>query len=134
MAVFLLKFFVEVRKKISSSFSSWWRDIIKVGSFSNIDPIASNSRFIIRSVFSTPFWEVKWLEDKTLKEDFSDLFVNSFLKRVSVAGMGGWSDGIWIWGDLDLSAVVDHDPVLLPDYVSLKERLEDFVGMSCNAL
>lgn len=76
--------------KVTSSCSTWWKDIIMLGNISSNDTIVSNTRFIIRNGFiTTPFLEAKWIEYNSLKEIFLDLFSASCLKIVSVAGMGG---------------------------------------------
>ncbi|XP_058776004.1 uncharacterized protein LOC131650310 [Vicia villosa] len=119
-------------KVLSSSYTScstWWRDIIRMENFSFKDPIAAKSRNIIQNDFSTPFWEAKWIEDVILKEVYPDLFLAYSLKGVSIAGMGGWNDGEWRWGDFSLSTTVANNLELLPNFSSLKDQLEEFGGL-----
>ncbi|XP_058732609.1 uncharacterized protein LOC131604164 [Vicia villosa] len=84
--------------------SIWWRDLLKIGSKVGDDPFASSCTFILRNDFKTPFWEEKWLSGRILKEDFAAVLEASRLKGISVAGMGGWEDGRWKWGDLGVPA------------------------------
>lgn len=54
--------------KLSSSFSFWWKDIVKIGSLSSCDPIVVNSRFYVNNGFIALFWESTWLNGIPLKE------------------------------------------------------------------
>lgn len=80
----------------SSSSSFWVRDILKVGVFlpSSIDPLVSNFRFKVENDFNTPFRKALWLGDSSLMEVFPELFLVSSVKKVSIAAMGGWCDGV----------------------------------------
>ncbi|XP_058752759.1 uncharacterized protein LOC131625939 [Vicia villosa] len=59
-------------------------------------------RFSVNNGFNTPFWHAKWLGGTPLKVLFSSHFEVSKLKHISVAAMGGWGNGGWIWGDFGL--------------------------------
>ncbi|XP_058776799.1 uncharacterized protein LOC131651145 [Vicia villosa] len=87
------------------------------------------SRFKVHSGFSNPFWESSWLDERPLREAFPIIFDKSFLKKVSVAAIGGWEEGIWKWGDLGLKEGVLGDEGAVSMYGALKCRLEDFRGM-----
>ncbi|XP_058786069.1 uncharacterized protein LOC131660769 [Vicia villosa] len=87
--------------------------------------MVKRSIFIIHNGFNTPFWEAKWLEGPSLKEEFLKLYKNSNLKGVLVAGMGGWYEGEWLWGNFGLKLGGNH---LAADLVKLKDRLEAFQG------
>ncbi|XP_058776524.1 uncharacterized protein LOC131650829 [Vicia villosa] len=79
-----------LKARASSSFSSiWWRDLVKISSSFHVDPMVEKVKFNIHNGFHTPFWETSWLEGIPLKEEFPDLYLNSNLKGVSLAGMGG---------------------------------------------
>ncbi|XP_058741667.1 uncharacterized protein LOC131614056 [Vicia villosa] len=126
---------MNIEVNVSNSSSVWWKDILKIHSSSSsssssslCDPIVECGRFIIRYGFNTPFWHATWLGDKPLLEEFSDLFIVSRLKYVSVTAMGGWVEELWRWGDLGLPGDVVEDPVLSVQFLSLKERLEAFKG------
>lgn len=54
-----------------------------------------------------------------MKEEFPDLFKASCLKKVSVAAIGDWFEGVWQWGDFILIEANLVDPVFLEDVVSL---------------
>ncbi|XP_058750806.1 uncharacterized protein LOC131623814 [Vicia villosa] len=80
--------------KIPYSALFWWKDILKVGSSSPFDPIVNCSRVFIHNGYNSSFWDSIWLEgDIPLKVEFPELFKESLLKNVSVAGMGGWVEG-----------------------------------------
>ncbi|XP_058753205.1 uncharacterized protein LOC131626408 [Vicia villosa] len=116
-------------KLTSSSF--WWRDLLKVGfssSFIN-EPFSSNCRFIVGNGFTTPFWEVAWLNNSILREDFLELFEISSLKKVSVAALGGWREEEWIWGDLGISGVEAEQAGLESKLAVLRSLLENFGGL-----
>lgn len=49
---------------------------------------------------------------------------------VSVAGMGGWSDGVWKWGDLGISMGVLEGSPLLDSFLELREGLDLFGGLA----
>ncbi|XP_058783702.1 uncharacterized protein LOC131658424 [Vicia villosa] len=104
--------------------------MLKVGISSayHIDPFLENSCFIVGNGFNTPFWEVCWLNDVCLSEAFPELFEISLLKNVSVAVMGGWSDGVWKWGDLGIPMMEVVEAGLLSKLLSLRNLLETFVG------
>ncbi|XP_058783485.1 uncharacterized protein LOC131658173 [Vicia villosa] len=87
----------------SSSSSVWWKDLISIGNISVEDPLVVNSRIAIGNGCTTPFWESCWIDDLTLKVRFPRLYSVSSLKRVAVACMGGWVDGIWKWGNFGVS-------------------------------
>ncbi|XP_058768573.1 uncharacterized protein LOC131642320 [Vicia villosa] len=57
-----------VSGRVSISQSSWWKDILKIGSFSLRDPIVAYSKFVIGNGFNTPFWKARWLKDASLRE------------------------------------------------------------------
>ncbi|XP_058759359.1 uncharacterized protein LOC131632631 [Vicia villosa] len=82
--------------KVLPSCSFWCKDLIKVSSSLSLDPIVECSKFSINNGFITPFWESNWLNDTPLQEAFPVLYEFSSLKKVSVAAMGGWLDGVWI--------------------------------------
>ncbi|XP_058726139.1 uncharacterized protein LOC131597459 [Vicia villosa] len=42
--------------------------------------------------------------------------------------MGGWSDGVWTWGDFGVSEVFLSNPVIAEELCTLRSRLEDFRG------
>ncbi|XP_058763698.1 uncharacterized protein LOC131637124 [Vicia villosa] len=115
----------------SSSSSLWWRDLLKVGIFSPFlkDPLISNCSFKVGNGFSTPFWEVGWINSSSLSDDFPDLFELSSLKKVSVAVMGGWREGVWVWGDLGISGAEVAEKNLSPRLAVLRGLLEDFGGL-----
>ncbi|XP_058773193.1 uncharacterized protein LOC131647299 [Vicia villosa] len=117
----------------NASSSIWWRDILKVSNVSynplTIDPIVSNCKFIVGNGFNTPFWESCWWNNGILKEVFPDLFLASSLKKVSVAVMGGLSNGSWKWGDLGIS-VVGRDSVFLNSFSVLKDILDNFGSLN----
>src|SRR4051812_12298087 len=56
------------------------------------------------------------------------LYFFSSLKKVSVAAMGGWLDGVWIWGDFGVSESLLTNPVIVEELGNLRWRLEDFRG------
>ncbi|XP_058732778.1 uncharacterized protein LOC131604350 [Vicia villosa] len=119
--------------KLSSS-SFWWRDILKVGFFppSSNDPNVSYCCFKVGNGFNTPFWEASWLDNSILMKTSSKLFSASSLKKVLVAAMGGWCDGVWKWGDLGISDVGLGEPDFLAMYTGLQALLESFRGMNEN--
>ncbi|XP_058766988.1 uncharacterized protein LOC131640626 [Vicia villosa] len=104
---------------VSSSFSFWWKDIVKIDSFYSYDPIVENSRFFVHNGYNTLFWVSNWLNGVPVEEEFQDLFEASYLKSVS---MGGWKEERWFWGGLL------GDNVYVNNYGLLKGQLEDFRG------
>ncbi|XP_058733972.1 uncharacterized protein LOC131605656 [Vicia villosa] len=116
-------------KTISSSF--WWRDLLKVGisTPSQEDPFSSNCSFVVGNGFTTPFWEVVWLNNISLKDFFPDLFELSTLKKVSVAAMGGWREEEWVWGDLGITEEEVVQAGLVSELGVLRSLLENFGGL-----
>ncbi|XP_058782871.1 uncharacterized protein LOC131657498 [Vicia villosa] len=106
--------------------------MLKVGNSSSFlkDPFVERCCFKVGNGFNTPFWEVAWLNDDCLSEVFPELFAISLLKNVSVAGMGGWSDGIWKWGDLGISEEEVVEEGLFSNLLELRNLLDSFEG--CN--
>ncbi|XP_058766322.1 uncharacterized mitochondrial protein AtMg00310-like [Vicia villosa] len=115
--------------RISSNCSVWWKDVVKSIYSTSFDPIEYFCRFSIHNGFSTPFWEARWLYDRSLKELFLDLYGISQLKCVSVAAMGGWKEGEWIWGDFGVSDVDTEQSGLVEVFVDFKGRLEGFMQL-----
>ncbi|XP_058753180.1 uncharacterized protein LOC131626380 [Vicia villosa] len=109
----------------TSSSSIWWRDLVKINSLCHTDPMVDKVNFNVHNGFHTPFWETAWLDGISLKEEFPDLYLNSTLKGVSVAGMGGWLQDSWCWGDFGLRL---EDNVVEAELVRLKDRVETFNG------
>ncbi|XP_058777732.1 uncharacterized protein LOC131651991 [Vicia villosa] len=128
---------------VRASFSFWWRDISKVSflpsspsspstspsSTSSLDPLISNCCFKVGNGFNTPVWEVRWLNNYVLMESFPNLFLASSLRKVSVAAMGGWCEGIWKWIDLGISGTVVHESGIFLEYTVLRDLLESFRGL-----
>ncbi|XP_058751483.1 uncharacterized protein LOC131624543 [Vicia villosa] len=115
-------------KKVFSRCSFWWKNLIKIIPLSSFDPFIAHCRFSIHNGFSTPFWEAKWLEGCTLKEDFPNLYKISCLKKVSMTAMGGWVEGEWKWGDFGLCDMGVEEMILGEEAVALKGRVEAFRG------
>ncbi|XP_058760886.1 uncharacterized protein LOC131634255 [Vicia villosa] len=112
--------------KLSSTYSFWWRDILKIGKDSFRDPIVACCNYVVHNGFNTPFWESRWIEGIILKEEYPNLFLASCLKRVSVAAMGSWKKGVWQWGDFGINPVILENTEFLHNFISLRERLEGF--------
>ncbi|CAK8537008.1 unnamed protein product [Lathyrus sativus] len=87
----------------SPSSSYWWKDLISIGKFGHLDPMVRLCNFKIGRGFTTPFWEVNWTGNFCLTDEFLNLYKETRLRLVSVAGMGGWVDHVWRWGDLGLA-------------------------------
>ncbi|XP_058741567.1 uncharacterized protein LOC131613943 [Vicia villosa] len=106
--------------------------LLKVGksSFLQKDLFIENCCFKVGNGFNTPFWEVCWLNDICLSDAFPELFAISLLKKVSVAVMGGWSDGVWKWGDLGISVDEAVEAGLFSKLLPLRILLDSFAG--CN--
>ncbi|XP_058734072.1 uncharacterized protein LOC131605774 [Vicia villosa] len=102
-----------------SSSSVWWKDLISLGNIPVEDPVETKCRFEIGNGFITPFWEARWVDHFSLKEFFPFLFSVSSFKRVAVASMGGWVNGVWKWGNFGVSLSVHSDPIVLAEYVLL---------------
>ncbi|XP_058753777.1 uncharacterized protein LOC131626961 [Vicia villosa] len=96
------------------------------------DPRESYCRFKIGNGFSTLFWKASWLETFCLKKDFSDLYENSSLFKVAVAGMGGWVNGVWTWGNFGINPLVLAEHNLESEMDSLCVLLEG--RGPCNAV
>ncbi|XP_058740932.1 uncharacterized protein LOC131613262 [Vicia villosa] len=111
---------------ISSHFSLWWRDVIKIGRSSFRDPIVEGCRFVVHNGYNTHFWEANWWGGNILKDVFPDLYEASSLKGVLVAIMGGWLEGRWRWGDFGVSIAMEADRGLSEGILRLKEVLSDF--------
>ncbi|XP_058783403.1 uncharacterized protein LOC131658085 [Vicia villosa] len=62
-------------------------------------------------------------------DDFPELYCISSLKKVSVAGMGGWNGGVWRWGDLGISDLVVVEAGLETKLAVLRNRLVAFGGV-----
>lgn len=77
--------------------------MVSLGHSSSKDPMMENCRFHIDKGFSTPFLETKWMGEIILKEEFPEVYLLSRFKMVLVGGMGGWSNGVWCWGDLGIN-------------------------------
>ncbi|XP_058775765.1 uncharacterized protein LOC131650041 [Vicia villosa] len=108
--------------------STWWRDLLKIGCKVGKDPFASFCTFIPKIGYKTPFWEAKWMSDKNFKEEFPLSYDASSLKGISVAGMRGWEEGCWKWGDLGVSDEAAGNVELNADLESLRDLLATFVG------
>ncbi|XP_058726135.1 uncharacterized protein LOC131597454 [Vicia villosa] len=59
---------------------------------------------------------------------FPDIYDISRLKFVSVAAMGGWSDGGWKWGNFGVSEGDVVDMGVEEEFAVFKGRMEDFRG------
>lgn len=95
------------KKGLSSSSSSYWRkDLSLIDVFLKEDFFVNNCRFVIANGYNTPFWHAKYIRDFYLKGPCSLLFGLSSLKEVAVAGMRGWREGVWCWGDFRIPFVV----------------------------
>ncbi|XP_058776654.1 uncharacterized protein LOC131650974 [Vicia villosa] len=114
-----------------SSSSFWWRDLLKVGFLTPFekDPFVSNCFFKVGNGFSTPFWEACWLNNVSLMEAFPDLYGVSSLKKVSVAAMGGWCEGVWKWGDPGISEGAVLESGLIVKLLDLRALLESHGGL-----
>ncbi|XP_058752761.1 uncharacterized protein LOC131625940 [Vicia villosa] len=80
--------------------------------------------------FNTPFWEARWLEGIILKEEYSSLFMASYLKRVSVAAMGGWIEGTWKWSGFGINSEfleISRNLVLCAQFWEQLEGLSRFL-------
>ncbi|XP_058726606.1 uncharacterized protein LOC131597964 [Vicia villosa] len=121
-------FCVEKDHKIPSSCSFWWKDLLKIGALSLLDPVVEKCSFTIHDGYKTPFWEARWLEDIVLKDHFPELYKASSLKHVSVAAMGGLREGIWYWSNLGISVDLLGNGGLRELLGAVKERLDGFVG------
>lgn len=81
----------------------------------------SYCRFDIGNGYSIPFLEARWLELFYLKEELPDLYkYSSFKKVVAAAGMGGWVNGVWIWGNCGINLSVLSEPSLASDFESFR--------------
>ncbi|XP_058726570.1 uncharacterized protein LOC131597930 [Vicia villosa] len=107
----------------SSSSSVWWKDLISIGKLSVEDPIELNSRFGVGNGFITPFWESRWVDNHFLKELFPKLFLVSSLRRMAVASMGGWVDGVWKWGNFGVVLGDDTERLVVAEHTSLHALL-----------
>ncbi|XP_058725467.1 uncharacterized protein LOC131596741 [Vicia villosa] len=114
--------------KKATKFSFWWKDIQKIISYSFRDPLVDSCRFSVHNGFATLFWEARWLNVTSLKDLFPDLYGISRLKFVSVAAMGGWKDGVWVWGDLGVSELEMGELGLEADFAVLLGLVEGFKG------
>lgn len=65
-----------------------------------------------------------------LKEEFKEIYVASSLNKVSVAGMRGWCDGAWLWGDLRIPSYMEVEPDLSSLWLDLQSRLDAFGGVN----
>ncbi|XP_058746973.1 uncharacterized protein LOC131619951 [Vicia villosa] len=119
----------EVSNLSSSSF--WWRDLLKVGFLTPFekDPFVSNCLFYVGNGFSTPFWEACWLNNVCLMEAFPELYRVSSLKKVSVAAMGGWCEGVWKWGNLGIPEGAALEAGLFVKLLELRALLESHGGL-----
>src|SRR4051812_12335181 len=63
------------------------------------DFFVDSCRFVIGNEFNTSFWHGNWMDGKCLRELFPEAYFLSNLKYVSVASMGGCSNGRWLWGE-----------------------------------
>ncbi|XP_058765740.1 uncharacterized protein LOC131639261 [Vicia villosa] len=108
--------------------SLWWKDLVKIGRSPYYDPFLSSCCFGPKNGFNTLFWKSKWLTCLILRDEFSAAFEASRLKGVSVAGMDGWVNGEWVWGDLGVSEVVEVGLVVGEERESLRVLLEAYEG------
>ncbi|XP_058756337.1 uncharacterized protein LOC131629577 [Vicia villosa] len=113
---------------VSPSCSFWWKDLLKVSFSFKLDPIVERTSFVVNNGFCTPFWDAKWILDEPLKEAFPALYELSCLKKVSIAAMGGWMEGVWKWVNFGISDSLVSNDALAEELVSLKRRVEEFRG------
>lgn len=83
----------------NNSSSFWWRDILKMWTLTELDPIVSFCDFKVGNGFNTRFWEAKWFEDNILRDAYPNLYLEYSFKKVSVAewGMVCGSGEIWVF-------------------------------------
>ncbi|XP_058742108.1 uncharacterized protein LOC131614555 [Vicia villosa] len=102
-----------------------WYEVLKA----RYGDLSMHVVYCVGNGFSTPFWEACGLNNASLMEVFPDLYVVSSLKKVSVAAMGGWCEGVWKWGDLGISEGAVLEPGLLAKLLDLRALLESFRGL-----
>ncbi|XP_058775378.1 uncharacterized protein LOC131649643 [Vicia villosa] len=91
----------DINKK--APMSVWWSDLLAIDRKLPNNFLGENLFFRIGNGFTTSFWHSAWLKEGPIKLLFPSLFSLSRLQDVSIAGMGGWSNGVWNWNDFGLA-------------------------------
>lgn len=77
--------------------------MLSIDNFGSEDIFVGGCCSVIGKGFSTSFWHVKWISNKTLKEVSPSLFAIFVLQNMVMATLGGWrSDGTWEWSDFGI--------------------------------
>ncbi|XP_058733735.1 uncharacterized protein LOC131605395 [Vicia villosa] len=87
-----------IKNRREAHMSSWWRDIVALDSAKPEGFFNLNCKVSVGNGFTTSFWFSNWTRQGILKDLFTLLFISSVLQQVSVALMGSWQEGVWVWG------------------------------------
>lgn len=98
------------RRDMYSSKSVGWAGVISSKKRPPVIFFVNNCFFRIGDGYTT-FWHAHWMGEGIIKNLFSPLFEIYFLQDVSIAGMGGWLDGVWRWNDLGIHVLPGSDVV-----------------------
>jgi len=76
--------------------SRWWKDLRNVcgvgieGMWLN-----ENIKWDLGPENKVLFWEDKWLGHCTLKDKYPRLYINSYIKDITVSMAGEWRENLW---------------------------------------
>lgn len=62
------------------------------------------------------FWHSFWTCKGILKDLFPLLHLVSYLQIVFVAHMGGWNNGVWVWGVFGIPRNFVNNPILMSNF------------------
>jgi hypothetical protein len=129
----------------STSASRWWVDICNLDKDANWFVSAIEKK--VGSGLDTKFWLDIWVGEQSLRDRFPRIFGISNQQEGSIASLGGWADGGWVWNFEwrrqffeweqplyhQLIQSIDHfQPTTQEDKWLWKENLEDgFTVKSC---
>ncbi|GLT51274.1 hypothetical protein SLA2020_246950 [Shorea laevis] len=79
--------------------SSWWRELWKLEEEGGAGDGWLGGGFVkqIGNGKKTHFWEDVWVGEVRLREKYPRLYSLATNKRVKVAELGEWSEGVWSW-------------------------------------
>lgn len=103
--------------------STLWMDILSLDYIYRDNMFVDNFRFNNGSGFHTHFWQACWLDDNSLKDLFPVAYNLSEMKFASIACMGGWINGSWVWEDLGVRIDDNHEAA------TEVQRLHSFLRM-----
>lgn len=73
---------------------SWWKNLLSID---RLTGFPSYCKVKVGNGYQTSFWHTAWTHLGPLREAFPNLFSTSILQVVSIATMGGWQGGRWLW-------------------------------------